>query len=193
VTCTIASLPAQSSAPAISIAATAPGTAGNMTNTATVSSATSDPNAANNAASTVTLANVFADLSVTIVDTPDPVTGTTGPGCGNNDCVTYTLAVANAGPDVATGIKVVIALPANGTFFNAVGAGWVCPAPASGTITCTRSAALAVAGTAPAITLVWKAPSPGGFSIVASPTVSGTSTDPDPSNNTATQDTTVNP
>jgi len=193
VTCTIASLPAQSSAPAISIAATAPRTAGNMTNTATVSSATSDPNAANNAASTVTLANVFADLSVTIVDTPDPVTGTTGPGCGNNDCVTYTLAVANAGPDVATGIKVVIALPANGTFFNAVGAGWVCPAPASGTITCTRSAALAVAGTAPAITLVWKAPSPGGFSIVASPTVSGTSTDPDPSNNTATQDTTVNP
>ena len=42
-------------------------------------------------------------------------------------------------------------------------------------------------------TLVWKAPSPGGFSIVVNSTVSATSTDPALDNNTATEDTTVLP
>ncbi|HEY0195153.1 MAG TPA: DUF11 domain-containing protein [Kofleriaceae bacterium] len=192
VVCTIASLDPQSSAPAITIVATAPATAGTMTNLAEVSSATSDPSTANNAVSSDTLANLFADLSVTIVDSPDPVQGTTTAGCTSNDCVTYTIAVSNAGPDPATGVKVVTQLPANGTFFNAVGTGWVCPAPSS-TLTCTRDATLASGAAAPVITLVWKAPSPGGFSIVATPTVSGTSTDPNLANNTATQDTTVRP
>lgn len=193
VTCTLASLNPNSSASAITIVATAPATAGTMTNTATVSSATSDPDTTNNTASTDTLANLFADLSVTITDTPDPVQGTINTGCGSNDCVTYTIPVANAGPDTATGVKVVLQLPGNGTFFNAVGSGWVCPAPQGTTITCTRAASIAAGATAPNITLVWKAPSPGGFSIVVVPTVSSTSTDPATANNTATQDTTVLP
>jgi uncharacterized repeat protein (TIGR01451 family) len=192
VTCTLASLNANSSASAITIVATAPATAQTMSNTATVSSATSDPDTTNNTATTSTLANLFADLSVTLTDSPDPVQGTTNTGCSSNDCVTYTIPVANAGPDTATGVKVVIQLPGNGTFFNAVGSGWVCPAPST-TITCTRAASLASGATAPNITLVWKAPSPGGFSIVVSPTVSGTSTDPNTANNTATEDTTVRP
>ncbi|HET9625969.1 MAG TPA: hypothetical protein VFP84_31630 [Kofleriaceae bacterium] len=192
VTCTRASLDPNTSAPAITIVATAPATAGTMRNTARVSSATSDPDATNNDATTTTLANLFADLSVAITDTPDPVQGTTTAGCTANDCTTYTIPVSNAGPDTATGVKVVIQLPGNGTFFNAVGSGWVCPAPTT-TITCTRAAALAAGATAPNITLVWKAPSPGGFSIVAAPTVSGTSTDPNTANNTAVQDTTVLP
>jgi uncharacterized repeat protein (TIGR01451 family) len=192
VTCTMPALPILSSAPAISIAATAPGTAGNITNTATVTSSTSDPNAANNTATTVTLANAFADLSVTIADAPDPVQGTVNQGCSHSDCVLYTIDVSNAGPDDATGVKVVTVLPINGAFFEAVGTGWVCPAPSAGLLTCTRSG-LAVGAAAPTINLTWKAPSPGGFSIVATPTVSGTSTDPALDNNTATQDTTVRP
>jgi uncharacterized repeat protein (TIGR01451 family) len=192
VTCTMASLGIASSAPVISIVATAPGAAGNITNIATVSSETSDPDPANNTATTVTLANVFADLSVTLVDSPDPVQGTPVQGCGSNACVTYSIDTANAGPDTATGLKVVIALPLNGTFHEAVGTGWVCPAPSAGSITCTRTQTLGIAS-APTIFLTWKAPSPGGFSIVVTPTVSGTSTDPDTSNNTAIEDTTVRP
>ncbi|HEY6173471.1 MAG TPA: hypothetical protein VIX73_03465 [Kofleriaceae bacterium] len=184
VTCTMAGLANASSAPAITIAAIAPGTAGNITNTATVSSATSDPNLANNTATTVTLANAFADLEVAIGDSPDPVLA------GGN--VLYSIDVTNNGPDDATGVKVVTLLPLNGTFFEAVGDGWVCPAPSGGFLTCTRTG-LDRNTSAPTIKLTWTAPNPGGFSIVATPTVSGTSTDPDPSNNTATDDTTVRP
>jgi uncharacterized repeat protein (TIGR01451 family) len=191
ITCTIAGLSAQSSAPAISIVATAPGTAGNITNTATVSSATSDPSAANNTATTVTLANVFADLSVTVVDDPDPVQGSPNPGCGPTDCTKYSIDVSNTGPDTASELRIVTALPPNGTFFEAVGVGWVCPAPSSGLLTCTRNS-LAI-GAAPTIFLTWKAPSPGGFSIVVTTTTGAGSTDPNPTNDTATQDTTVKP
>ena len=191
VTCTRPGLAAQSSAPAISIVATAPATAGNMTNTATISSLTSDPSAANNTATTVTLTNVFADLSVTVVDSPDPVQGTTLQGCSNNDCTTYSISVSNAGPDIAKELSIVTVLPPNGTFFNAVGTGWICPAPASGRLTCTRTS-LAI-GAAPTIFLTWKAPSPGGFSIVVTTTTGAGSTDPNTANDTATQDTTVNP
>jgi hypothetical protein len=89
-------------------------------------------------------------------------------------------------------VKVVTLLPLNGTFFEAVGDGWVCPAPSGGFLTSTRTG-LDRNTSAPTIKLTWTAPNPGGFSIVATPTVSGTSTDPDPSNNTATDDTTVRP
>jgi uncharacterized repeat protein (TIGR01451 family) len=190
VTCTTASLGIASSAQAISIVATAPGSAGNISNAATVSSDTSDPDPTNNTATTVTLASAFADVSIDIADSPDPIQGTPTTGCGNNDCVTYTISVTNAGPDPAAGVQVVTQLPPNGSFFEVVGTGWICPSP-SGTLTCTRTA-LDV-GPAPPITLIWKAPSPGGFSIVASAGVHTTSTDPDPSNNAATQDTTVLP
>jgi uncharacterized repeat protein (TIGR01451 family) len=192
VTCSMESLGIASSAPAISIVATVPGTVGDITNTASVSSSTFDPDTANNAATLVTLANVFADLSVTLSDAPDPVQGTPAQGCGANDCTTYTIVVANAGPDTATGVTVVIDLPLNGLFHEAVGSGWVCPAPVGRTITCTRLADLGIA-TAPTISLTWKAPSPGGFSIVVTPTVGGSSTDPNPVNDTATEDTTVRP
>jgi uncharacterized repeat protein (TIGR01451 family) len=192
VTCTMPTLAIASSAPAITIVATAPGTAGNITNTATVSSSTADPNGANNTATTVTLANAFADLEVAINDTPDPVQGTGLTGCANNDCVLYSIDVDNHGPDAATGVKVVTVLPLNGTFYEAVGDGWVCPAPNAGKLTCTRSG-LDIGAAAPTIHLTWKAPSPGGFSIIVTPTVSGTSTDPVPDNDTATEDTTVRP
>src|SRR6185295_4802127 len=140
-----------------------------------------------NTASTVTLANLFADLAVTIADNPDPVQGTGSTGCANNDCVTYSIDVSSIGPDTATLLKVVIALPPNGTFYNCVGTGWVCPAPSSTSLTCTRPS-LDI-GAAPTIFLTWKAPFPGGFSILVSPTVSGSSTDPALENNTATEDT----
>lgn len=191
VTCTLPQLNPQSSAPSVAITVQAPVTARTMTNVASVASATSDPDGANNTTSTQTLVNLFADLAVEVSDSPDPVQGTVTQGCTANDCVIYPIDVSNTGPDPATSLRVVIDLPLNGTFFNVVGSGWVCPAPTGGTITCTRSS-LAI-GAAPTIFLTWKAPSPGGFSIVTSMTVNGSSTDPDPSNNATSEDTTVRP
>jgi len=191
VTCTRATLGASSSAPAITITAAAPAIAGNITNTAAVSSLTSDPDLANNTATTVTLANAFADLSVAVADSPDPVQGSVVAGCGGAECVSYTIDVANAGPDPAAAIKVTTVLPPNGSFYSAFGTGWVCPAPSGGVLTCTRPSQ--AIGAAPTIVLTWKAPSPGGFSIVTSSTVTSGSTDPDPANNSATEDTTVLP
>jgi uncharacterized repeat protein (TIGR01451 family) len=129
-------------------------------------------------------------LSFAIADDVDPITGTNQPGCGNSDCVTYTIAVANAGPDPAAGIQVVTQLPPNGSFFEAVGTGWICPAPLT-TLTCTRVSQ--GVGPAPPIKLIWKAPSPGGYSIVVNTAVSSASTDTVPDNNTATQGTFVQP
>jgi len=151
----------------------------------------SAPSAANNTVTTVTLANVFADLSVVVTDNPDPVQGTIATGCFNSDCVLYSIDVSNGGPDIASELRITTVLPPNGSFFNAVGSGWICPAPSAGQLICTRTSL--DPGPAPTIALTWKAPSPGGFSIVVTTTTSAGSTDPNSANNTATQDTTVRP
>jgi uncharacterized repeat protein (TIGR01451 family) len=52
-----------------------------------------------------------ADLSVTLTDSPDPVTR------GSN--LTYTLVVRNAGPNPAATVKLIDTLPAGVTFVSA--------------------------------------------------------------------------
>ncbi|HEV8578166.1 MAG TPA: DUF11 domain-containing protein [Thermoanaerobaculia bacterium] len=66
-----------------------------------------------------------ADLSVTKVDTPDPV----APGAN----LTYTITVTNAGPDSASSVEFLDSLPA-GTTFDSLSApgGWTCSTPAVG-------------------------------------------------------------
>ena len=68
-----------------------------------------------------------ADLSVTKVDTPDPVVA------GSD--ITYTIQVTNAGPDAATNVSLSDTTPANTTFLSVTpGAGWTCPPlPVGGT------------------------------------------------------------
>ena len=71
---------------------------GPLTNTATVSSSTDDPNTVNNSATSTTAVTqpvTHADLSITKSDAPDPVTA--------GQSLTYTLTVANGGPDAASG------------------------------------------------------------------------------------------
>jgi uncharacterized repeat protein (TIGR01451 family) len=75
-----------------------------------------------------------ADLSVTKVDTPDPV------NAGAN--LTYTITANNAGPDAAANASLNDTLPAGTTFFslNAPG-GWSCNTPMqgdSGLVSCTN-------------------------------------------------------
>src|SRR4029079_16340997 len=74
-----------------------------------------------------------ADLSVTKVDTPDPV------NAGNQ--ITYTVTVTNAGPSNAASVTLSDVLPAGTTFsFLAAPGAWVCPLPpAGGPVVCTHA------------------------------------------------------
>jgi uncharacterized repeat protein (TIGR01451 family) len=182
-------------APFIDVKVTTPPNSGSLVTTVNVAATTSDPVPSNNDAvdATMVLAPdlAIADLSVLLVDSPDPVQGITTQGCPPGACTSYTIDVSNAGPDVATELQVTITLPQQGSFFNCVGAGWVCPAPQGGKVIATRPS-LAI-GVAPSLLLIWKAPSPGGFSITVGVAVTGSSTDRNPTNDTATEDTTVMP
>lgn len=64
-------------------------------NTATVSGNETDPDLTNNS-STFTFQQARADLSITIVDNPDPVT--------QSSPLDYTITIQNAGPDSATNV-----------------------------------------------------------------------------------------
>ncbi len=96
----------------------------------------------------------------------------------------YTIAVTNNGPGTATGVSVSDTLPAGSTFVSATGAGWTCNNVAN-VVTCTV-ASLAV-GPAPPITLTITAPPVvAGGTLSNTATVSSTSTDPTPGNNSST-------
>jgi uncharacterized repeat protein (TIGR01451 family) len=184
-------------APFIEVKVTTPPNSGSLVTTVNVSAATSDPVMTNNDAADATMVLspdlATADLSVVMTDTPDPVQGIPDQGCGfmNLACIDYTIKVSNAGPDVATQLQVTITLPGQGQFINCVGTGWVCPAPQSGKVIATLPT-LAV-GDAPPLLLTWKAPHPAGFSILVDVAVTGSSTDNNPTNDTAREDTTVKP
>jgi len=82
-----------------------------------VTTTAADANAENDEASATTTVTDEADLSVGIVDDPDPVfTGTS---------LTYTIMVANAGVATAASVVATVTLPAGTTLLNAAG-GWSC-------------------------------------------------------------------
>ncbi|MFY9549893.1 MAG: PQQ-dependent sugar dehydrogenase, partial [Thermoanaerobaculia bacterium] len=72
----------------------------------------------------------YADLSIAMSDTPDPV-------CQGQP-LTYTLNVANGGPSRATTVTVIDTLPSGATLISATGNGWNCTGAAA--VTCTRPA-----------------------------------------------------
>jgi len=121
-----------------------------------------------------------SDLSLTLSDAPDPVTGTTP--------LTYEVAVTNNGPGPAGLVHVSHTLPAGVVFESADGSGWACGVSGA-VVTCTRPG-LAV-GEAPPIS-VQVTPGPVAGALVSSATVVAPEADPDPANNSASETTTVN-
>ena len=79
---------------------------------------------------TITDDDLTADLSITKVDTPDPVFV--------GETLTYTITVTNAGPRDATELVVTDTLPAGVTFISASGTSWDCEEE-MGTVTCELS------------------------------------------------------
>jgi uncharacterized repeat protein (TIGR01451 family) len=123
---------------------------------------------------------VDADLTLTLSDSPDPVTGTTP--------LTYTIAVSNTGPDTASSLSVTHTLPAGVAFDSAVGSGWTC-GESGGVVSCTRP--ILAVGAAPNIT-VQMTPGPVTTVLVSSASVSAAEADPNLANNADSETTTVN-
>jgi uncharacterized repeat protein (TIGR01451 family) len=107
-----------------------------ISNTATtMAGSTPDDVPGNNSGATTTTVTTRADLSVTKVDSPDPVQAGTP--------LTYTIALTNNGPSTAANARLSAPLPTGTTFQSlSVPAGWTCITPAVGgigTVSCTRS------------------------------------------------------
>jgi len=127
-----------------------------------------------------------ADLAITKVDTPDPVTA------GNN--LTYTVTVTNNGPDAAASASWTDTLPAGTTFVSLpTVAGWSCTTPgvgSGGTVSCTR-ASFAVGSSVFTLTVNVGAAVASGTVLSNTATVTSTTGDSNAGNNSATATTTV--
>lgn len=119
-----------------------------------------------------------ADLAITKVDNPDPIT------LGQD--LTYTVTVSNGGPSDASGVTVTDQLPAEVAFVSATASQGGCTED-NGSLTCILGT-LPTEGTAK-VTINVRTSEPGNITNAAS--VSGNETDPDASDNVASESTTV--
>ncbi len=158
---------------------------GRITNFAEVEGDVTDPDESNNEdVSNTNVRGPEADLEVTKADQADPVTE------GNN--IVYTINVVNNGPESATDITVTDDVPANTTFVSVtISSAFGSCSESGGTVTCDPGTLNS--GVGATITLKVRADVAG---VVVSNTVtvsSPTVEDPVPSNDSATETTTVNP
>ena len=122
-----------------------------------------------------------ADLAVTKIDTPDPVTA------GTN--LTYTITVSNAGPDPAAAASFSDTLPAGTTFVSlSPVAGWTCTTGA--TVSCSNPS-FAVGSAVFTLTVAVAPGVPAGTVLSNTATVTSTTADAGSANNSATATTTV--
>ena len=107
---------------------------GDLTSAVSAAAVEADPVSGNNTASATTSVNLNADLSLTLGDLPDPVTA------GTN--LVYTMTVVNNGPRTATGVVLTLTIDPGVSYLSFAGANWSCSEGVTGTVTCTRAAAL---------------------------------------------------
>jgi uncharacterized repeat protein (TIGR01451 family) len=153
--------------------ATAAGTT--ITNTASATSGTSDPNAANNSAiATTMVAAAIADLSIT--KTAAPV----APAYAANTDITYTMTVTNGGPSTASAVTVTDTIPLNMTFVSSMSSQGTCTG--TGPVSCALGTM--TSGATATVTVVARTTAQTGFATNVA-TVSSTTIDPNPANNSA--------
>ena len=136
--------------------------AASVTNTATVSGG-GESNTANDSASDVTTVTQLPDLTIAKTHSGNFTQGQTG--------ATYSVTVSNSGTGATSGtVTVTDTLPAGLIATGMSGTGWSCTL---GSLSCTRSDALAASGSYPAITLTVNVGSNAAASVTNTATVSG--------------------
>jgi uncharacterized repeat protein (TIGR01451 family) len=123
-----------------------------------------------------------ADLSITATATPDPV--------NTNDDLTYSLVVTNGGPANATGVEVTMELPADVTFVDGNTPQGSCSGPPAGTPGPARCTPGTIANGATVTLSIEVSPTTAG-PLTLSASVSGTESDANTTNNSATVNVTV--
>ena len=154
-----------------------------ITNRASVTSTVADLKEDNDATQQQTVVIRSVDLSVELTGTPDPV--------DVGGTLTYAVTVTNTGPSLATGVVLTGSLPANTTFGSATPSQGNCDLEL-GTLTCVLGAMLRNANAVIGIT-VTPLDDAAGATIANMVSVTAAEIDPDQNNNTASQNTTVNP
>ena len=159
-----------------------PGVGGTNTLTASIAADQGDPTPANNSMSEATVVNATINLGVTnISDNPTDITL----GQGN---VTYTVNTYNYSSSKATNPVLTITLPASATYVShTVNNSGTCT-PSGGTLTCNWAQQNAFTGHSLTVTVT---PGAGGTNTLSA-SIAADQGDPTPSNNTLSENTTVN-
>jgi len=187
VACANATFPIGSAVFTVQVQVDAAAAAGTViSNTATAASATSDPNPANNDGVATTTVAASANLSVTLADTPDPVSA------GAN--LSYTLSANNAGPSNAAAVVLTDTLPAAARFASLTSpAGWTCTTPAvgaSGTVSCSNPS-MALGNAVFDLNVTVSPTTLAGTVLSNSASVNASTNDPNTANNSDSEDTSV--
>lgn len=154
-----------------------------ITNSAVISADQADPDTSNNGATESTEVQATpseADLSVTKSDSPDPVSV--------GETLTYTITVDNAGPDGATDVTVTDILPSSVTFQSASASSGSCNHD-GGTVSCDLGSIADGGSATVTITVI---PQSAG-QITNRVSVTGDEPDPNASNDSDSESTTVEP
>ena len=155
-----------------------------VTNSASVTAHTFDPNPANNSDDDSAAVVASADLRITKTHP-----GLLLPVAGQP--FNWTVAVTNFGPSVSRApITVTDDLPTGVSFRSATGTGWACSASGQ-LVTCTSAGDLSLGEVAPAITVAADVAASTTGSVSNTAHVTGTTPDPTPGNNDATDTVTV--
>ena len=156
---------------------------GSLNNLVRVGATTPDPVTTNNSDTEITTVASQSDLSITKVESSDPVIA------GTN--LTYTLTVSNTGPSHAASLVVTDTLPANVTYQSFGGSsGWSCTLLTGNRLRCTRSSLDKNASSVVSIATKVKSSATGSLSNNA--IVRSSWPDPSLPNNSVTIGTTVN-
>jgi uncharacterized repeat protein (TIGR01451 family) len=159
-----------------------PTSGGPLTLTASVAGTESDSNSTNNTASKTVTVNSQIDLQVySVGGTPDPITLNTGN-------VTYTVQVYNASSSQGTNIVLTNTLPSNSTYVSSSASNSGTCTQSAGTVTCNWTSISAF--NSYVATIVVTPTSGGPLALTAS--VTGTESDSNTANNTASKSVTVN-